>query len=424
MENIMTKVKVSVIIPVYNTEKYLDECLNSVINQSLLDIEIICIDDCSTDRSLDILEKYRKRDKRILLKRNKSNQGLSICRNIGMKSASGEYIFFLDSDDYIINTALELLYEKTKIQNLDILFYNGIEFYDNGKKSINNIRGSSDIDRIYPNVVAGVNYFVNEKRHIVMSCLAIYKNEFLKTEKLMFYPKMINEDNLFYLQSLIHADRVSRINNKLYFYRRRNDSLSIVNGEYQQRFWSELVRIREYRKYYGKTDKKGWMKSLFKYIKSDVNDIRDLYEKIEAFDMKHVEENMLDYMEMSSIISDKYKGYFIFKLPSDILYKLSKADCITIYGAGKVGQGLYSLLKERHIGVNCFAETNITCERVIDNIKVKNIDDIDRKSVIVIAISKDKAGELKTYALESGFDNIVDVSIFAEDVNLNMECNI
>lgn len=408
----MTKVKVSVIIPVYNTEKYLDECLNSVINQSLLDIEIICIDDCSTDRSIDILKKYRKEDERITIIRNNTNQGPSVCRNVGMKRAIGEYIFFLDSDDYIKNIALELLYGKIKTQKLDILFYDGIEFYDNNKE-LTNIRALGDRDEIYPNVVTGVNYFVNEKIYKVMPWLALYKSEYLKRKKLIFYPRMINEDNLFYLQTLINSSRVSRIEEKLYFYRKRSDSLSVVNNAYQQRFWSELVRYREYRKYFDKANKEDWIKSLFYYIKCDLRDIRDLYKKIEFFDMNHVEENIIDYMEMTSITSDIYNGYYTFKLPSNIVYELSKADCITIYGAGKVGQGLYCLLKDINIEVDYFAETNLTCERIIDNIKVKNIDDIDRKSVIVIAISKDMSYELKVNALRLGFNNIVDSSVFA-----------
>ena len=92
--------KVSVIIPVYNTEKYLKKCLDSVCNQTLSDIEIICIDDCSTDNSLNILKEYTLKDNRIKLIEFKENKGAAVARNTGIDEAKGEYIGFIDSDDY------------------------------------------------------------------------------------------------------------------------------------------------------------------------------------------------------------------------------------------------------------------------------------------------------------------------------------
>lgn len=92
--------KISIIVPVYNTEKFLEKCLNSLINQTLKDIEIICINDGSTDKSLQILEKFANKDKRIQII-NQTNSGLSVARNIGIKKAKGEYIGFVDSDDWV-----------------------------------------------------------------------------------------------------------------------------------------------------------------------------------------------------------------------------------------------------------------------------------------------------------------------------------
>ena len=96
--------KVSVIVPVYNTEKYLRQCLDSVVNQTLQDIEVICIDDGSTDDSKRILDEYAHRDARILVY-SKENGGQSSARNKGMDLAQGDYLYFLDSDDYILDTA-------------------------------------------------------------------------------------------------------------------------------------------------------------------------------------------------------------------------------------------------------------------------------------------------------------------------------
>ena len=110
-------VAISVIIPVYNVEKYLGRCLDSVVNQTFTDIEIICINDGSSDNSLEILKRYAQRDRRIKIF-TQENSGLSASRNVGMKYASGDYIYFIDSDDYLVKTAFEELYKIATINNL------------------------------------------------------------------------------------------------------------------------------------------------------------------------------------------------------------------------------------------------------------------------------------------------------------------
>lgn len=112
-------VKVSVIIPVYNAEKYLQECLNSICNQTLKDIEIICINDCSTDNSLTILQEYASRDMRIKIIDFNENKGAAAARNAGIDAAYGDYIGFVDSDDFIDLDFYEKLYNKAVETNAD-----------------------------------------------------------------------------------------------------------------------------------------------------------------------------------------------------------------------------------------------------------------------------------------------------------------
>ena len=112
---------VSVVIPVYNVEKYLSDCLESVLQQNFEGMEIFCVDDCSTDGSRDILDQYAARDKRIRIIRYEKNGGLSYARNQAMKQAKGQYIFFLDSDDMMAEGAIQVLYERASSQWLDVL---------------------------------------------------------------------------------------------------------------------------------------------------------------------------------------------------------------------------------------------------------------------------------------------------------------
>ena len=138
-------IKISVIIPVYNVEEYLEACLDSVICQTFTDIEVICVDDKSTDTSLDIINKYSQRDKRVKCIQNKQNHGLSFTRNVGIKAAKGEYIFFLDSDDEIVKDALEKLYKIANAKNYQMVFFDFVNLYES--EQLENSLSYRDKDR-------------------------------------------------------------------------------------------------------------------------------------------------------------------------------------------------------------------------------------------------------------------------------------
>ena len=128
-------IDVSVIIPVFNTEKYLTNCVNSILNQTLKNIEIICINDCSTDNSLKILQSFAERDNRIKIVDLKQNKGVSCARNIGIEQAQGNYIYLIDSDDWLDENYLEQMLKKIKEVNSNILINaNFVNEYDIEKK--------------------------------------------------------------------------------------------------------------------------------------------------------------------------------------------------------------------------------------------------------------------------------------------------
>lgn len=124
----MSDLKISIIIPVYNVEKYLRKCLDSCINQTLKDIEIICVDDCSTDDSYKILEEYQQKDRRIKVLRQEKNNRQGVARNKGLEIATGEYIWFVDSDDYIDTKACQILYGAIKEFDVEMLCFSALRF--------------------------------------------------------------------------------------------------------------------------------------------------------------------------------------------------------------------------------------------------------------------------------------------------------
>ncbi len=221
--------KISVIIPVYNTEKYLRECLDSAISQTLKDIEIICINDGSTDNSLQILQEYAKKDDRVKVI-NQSNQGLSCSRNNALKIAKGQYILFVDSDDLIIKNTCENLYSKAIKNNLDMLQFSGLNFNNLSNEKTNNILWNFT----WKNNLRGKLIFNFEDcknfatKLAVSSCLTMYRFEFLLQNNIRFPEKLCFEDNIFFLKAFMKAKRISIDEEK--YYLRRIHSASITQN--------------------------------------------------------------------------------------------------------------------------------------------------------------------------------------------------
>lgn len=228
--------KVTIIIPVYNTEEYLRECLDSVVNQSLNEVEIICVNDGSLDNSLSILEEYYEKDPRITLI-SKENGGQSIARNIAMKYASGEYIQFLDSDDLLAPNALANLYEIAKSKNLDVLFYSGDTFYDskNLEHEFKSFANYYRISKEYGEPKTGPQLFaeMEERREYrVVVYLQFVKREHLLKNHLVFPSGIIHEDNLFTFQNLLMARSATRISASYYQRRIREGSIMTAKVHY------------------------------------------------------------------------------------------------------------------------------------------------------------------------------------------------
>lgn len=238
--------KISVIIPVYNVEKYLRECLDSVINQTLKDIEIICINDGSTDRSLDILKEYALKDNRIKII-DKKNEGAAAARNLGLKSATGDYVIFFDSDDYMDITALEKLYQNITDKNADISICKSYEFYDENKEKRvieyaikNNLLDNKTV--FSPQEVS---------KYIFQFCVGwpwdkLYRREFVLKNRLTFQNLHHSNDTRFVLLSLACADKISIIDNSLMYHRTTKNSLSNSKVKAPKNFYHALISLHQY----------------------------------------------------------------------------------------------------------------------------------------------------------------------------------
>jgi glycosyltransferase involved in cell wall biosynthesis len=222
-------IKVSIIIPVYNVEKYLQDCLDSVINQTLKEIEIICINDGSQDGSLNILKQYAAQDNRIRIM-DQSNKGLSATRNAGLRSAIGKYIYFLDSDDCIELNAMDILYAAAEKDELDIVYFDAKCFYENADLEENyaNYKDYYERNAQYPGVYCGQELYselVSNKDFKPSACLQFIRTDFLKQHKINFLEGIIHEDNLFSFLCIIQAEKVKHEKEILFKRRMRENSV-------------------------------------------------------------------------------------------------------------------------------------------------------------------------------------------------------
>lgn len=309
-------VKISVIIPVYNVQDYLRECLSSVIHQTLEDIEIICVDDGSTDSSLKILTEYEYLDDRITII-HKSNKGLASTRNFAMKYAKGKYIFFLDSDDNIKLNTLEELYGYAEKNKLDFLIFQAINF-DSSKKeffeteyfSMNKLK-NSNLKSVFNYADLGDLIFSIS----VTAWQKLYNREFLENIGAQFLDGLIFEDNLFFWEVLFNANRISFMPE--YFYVRRihpNSIMSYADERFIDSIEVNRLIIEKFREY-GVLDN-------FKHILYDkrfdltfyrLNQIQDEFKDNYFKELKEDYKKILDdgyYEDYMNILCSRTKAIF------------------------------------------------------------------------------------------------------------------
>ena len=237
--------KISIIVPVYNVEKYIDKCLKSLTQQTLQDIEIIIVNDGSQDKSVEIIEKYVKDNPTKIKYYEKENGGLSSARNYGLEYATGEYIAFLDSDDYVDCNMYEEMYNLAKKENADMVECDFIWEWEYGKKIFDKRREYKSKEEIM-------------KKPRVVAWNKIYKREIINKYKIRFPEGLIYEDMEFFYKLLPHLNKISYINKYFIHYTQREDSITNKQTQKVEDIFKILDNIFDYyidRKLYNKYEK-------------------------------------------------------------------------------------------------------------------------------------------------------------------------
>ena len=231
-------VKISVIVPVYNCEDYLEESIRSILNQSFNDIEIICVDDGSTDDSLNILKELSKQDTRLKVY-TQENQGASVARNNALEKASGDYIYFFDADDYIVDDCLEKIYNNAINNDSDIVFFK----YDHYKEDSFQKHSQQDIEKQFSKTdftnftFNCYDYRIRAFKGPFAPWFKFYKKEFLDKYDYFEFPSGLNHNDVpFHVKTILKASKISFIPEYLYHYRIDNPN-SISN--------TRLIRFKD-----------------------------------------------------------------------------------------------------------------------------------------------------------------------------------
>ena len=304
------KVLISVIIPMYNNEKFINRCLNSIVNQTLKNIEIICVNDGSTDNTLKILREYQLNDNRIKII-DKSNGGVSEARNIGMRRAQGDYITFVDADDWLELNAFEKMYKFATKNNSDII--RSLYFNNNSKNDKINFY-SSDMKKFEKDLILGrISGYV----WVLLIKKDIFKENIDFDNDIAF-----KEDTIFYLKLLKHGYKIDMLNEYTYHYYENFDSASRNRNDYIK-FLKNIIdshikiyKIEEgnvkYQKYEKDTFYTLLSTMLYRCYRYNVVQLRDLFDFIKEEQLinqkisKKI--NIKDYLTLKEMKKKDFSG--------------------------------------------------------------------------------------------------------------------
>lgn len=330
--------KISIIIPIYNVEKYIRTALDSVVNQTLNDIEIICVNDCTPDNSFEIVKGYASRDNRFVLLEQETNQGQGAARNRALDIAKGEYVMFLDPDDWYELDACKEAYNQITKYNNDFSFFN-LYIEENNICKIDTSRlnrFSKDLENphiefnklTYP-------FFGNGE-----SVYKIYNRGFLNKNNIKFSKERMGEDLFFYVQVITNAKDASILNKPLYHYR-INENSTIFKAKYDslltvQKQCLEHCKNSQYSELYTKYYSISYIYSLIywfkRWTKTDKTIEEDFYNKLRTAFIEldrlgidsYIKQNLKNrtYKTYRSFINSSYRVYKLKTLPKRILKKI------------------------------------------------------------------------------------------------------
>ena len=426
--------KISVVVPIFNVAKYLPQCLESLINQTLKEIEIICVNDGSTDNSLDIINQFAEKDHRIKVI-STENFGYGHAMNTGFAAASGDYVGILESDDFTASNMYEALYQTAVFNNADIVKSNYWD-YRNGNKELVKSLLEGPYNKVFcPRQEAMELFACNSS---IWS--AIYKREFIVKNAIKFNetPGASYQDTSFNFIALACAERMVLKEDAYICYRRDNEASSVNSGKKVYCVFDEYNFIEEYLSSRDNLHSEvkyllpalGWntyrwnygriaMEFKYEFLKKMIEYFYNAFEEGKINPTYWLNKDQLK--EAMHILADRntflYRVYAEIQkreaLLGNLKYKVQNSDKVYIYGAGKVGCEIATLLDKQELNFDGFVVTNGAAkyDEVIGK-QVMDLADIEKMSVgdntlFLVSVKESTQPDIMLVLHEKGFYNII-----------------
>lgn len=402
--------KISVVVPIYNVEKYVADCLDSILNQSNQDFEIICINDGSTDLSGEIVKNYQNRYNEKIVYIEQKNQGLSAARNTGLSVAKGEYLCFVDSDDMLAAGALEVLVSTIELyEDVQIINYEMDELiFEGGQEDISK-KEYYKVGHKYEGIMSGQKLLIDmisNHEYVESANLLLIDRQWLINSGIVFTQGALYEDSIFSVDCFLKCEKMLHLNTGIYQYRIRENSIMTAKYSFNQLKW-RIWQYREVQKrIYENYDNQLLQDALSEYGKLVLGSIRNTYKKLDYLDRIKIFEltgadglvvNSLGFSEADFINTDlELNGLF---------RKVENATCILIYGAGNVGNKILKLITLLGLDfkIKGVVVSSLDKEILVGKHKVESVDacDMDGVDLAIIATVKnhiDMYQKLREYA--------------------------
>lgn len=392
-------VEISIIVPVYNVDQYLEECLDSIVGQEFGQMQVICIDDNSTDRSLSILKRYAKKYSCIEIYHNDKNLGLAQTRNLGMMKAEGNYILFVDSDDYLMPNVLKGLYEECCIHNLDLLEFDAESFADLGFDV--QISTQTRIHKYQYGSSTGMELLgqlIENKEMSGCVWMRMYRRNYILKQQLRFIRGILHEDIPFSFRALIMAERVGCYHKTVYRYRQRQGSI-MHDSEYGQHwkgmwigYMDMLCTWHEFQD--GNACEDSYCVCIENYLDMMLDVARNYY-GIYCMDNLGSKDRFIEYLDRKCFVEDE--SLYDFFTTEDVT-RLLESGNLLIFGAGRIAKKVIRLLKRKNV---CIQKIYVTEKEenkdFVAGIKVEQIDTYKKikGAIMVLAVSVNAQGEIE-----------------------------
>lgn len=405
----MNDIKISVIIPVYNMEKYIRECLESVFKQSLREIEVICVDDGSTDSTIDILRQYKESYSNMIIL-SQQRQGAGLARNRGMEVARGQFIAFMDSDDYYAGKdVLEYLYNGALKNNVKLA----------GGSLCTSVNGHKIIHPDKEVHIKGCDKVVNimDFQYPYSFTRFIYEKELLESNAIIFPDLQRNEDPPFMLKALVAAKRIWLTSKEIYVAREFDKRIGFTSKELVCDIMQGYLEMMTISNRYCLYDAQAlFIKNIFSkmelYLMHLNNGNTELYNLIQMVgkEILHLDERrkFMDFWNQENI-----EKVYCQKLQEieKLVAICNKCGKVIIYGAGRYGKSLYDFIcRMKKIEFLGFAVTELNPTGTARGYDVKSLMQYEKykdEALVLIAVKNDFNGEMQKYARDIGYKNIV-----------------